>query len=276
MTARDCRPLLVALDVDGTIVDHDLRLSPRVADAVRGLVDAGHHVVLATGRTLAATRPVLDALGLDTGYAVCSNGSLTVRLDPALPGGHEVVDLATFDPSPALALLRAELPGAAFAVEVEGEGILVAGPFPEGELEGDLRAVEFADLAGASATRVVVRSPDHTSQQFLEMTERVGLKGVSYAVGWTAWLDIAPEGVSKASALEQVRERLGVPPTATVAAGDGRNDLEMLAWAHRSVAMGQAPPEVLAAAGEVTAPVEEDGLADVLEDVLALHPAAAG
>jgi hydroxymethylpyrimidine pyrophosphatase-like HAD family hydrolase len=178
------------------------------------------------------------------------------------------VDVVTFDPGPAIAMLREELPGAAFAVEVPRRGMLVAGPFPDGELTA-FTTVDFADLTGVAATRVVVRSLDHTPQDFLALTERVGLKGVNYAVGWTAWLDLAPEGVSKASALEGVRRRLGVPPEATVAVGDGRNDIEMLGWAARSVAMGQAPAEVVAAAGEVTKPVEEDGLAEVLEGILA-------
>jgi hydroxymethylpyrimidine pyrophosphatase-like HAD family hydrolase len=257
--------LLVALDVDGTIVDHDLTLTPRVGAAVRAVADAGHHVVVATGRTVTATLPVLAELELDSGYLVCSNGAVTARLDPALPGGLELVDVVTFDPAPAMALLREELPTAAFAVEVPGEGILVAGDFPDGEL----RSVAFEELTGLAATRVVVRSLEHTPQHFLDLTRRIGLKGVSYAVGWTAWLDLAPEGVTKASALEVVRQRLGVPLGATIAVGDGRNDLEMLAWAGRSVAMGQGPPEVLEAAGEVARPVGEDGLADVLEGLLA-------
>ena len=268
MSDRADAPLLVALDVDGTIVGHDLGLSDRVLKAVRAVAEAGHHVVVATGRSSTATMPVLIDLGLQTGYLVCSNGAVTLALDPDLPGGAEVVDVVTFDPAPALALLRDDLPQAAYAVEEPGGGILVAGPFPEGELTGDLRHVDFAELAGTAATRVVVRSPEHTPQDFLELTERVGLKGVNYAVGWTAWLDLAPEGVSKASALEGVRLRLGVPAERTVAVGDGRNDLEMLAWAHRSVAMGQAPEEVRAAATEVTGSVEDDGLADVLEGLL--------
>ncbi|MGQ7295861.1 HAD family hydrolase [Quadrisphaera sp. KR29] len=260
--------MLVALDVDGTVVDHDLGLSDRVRDAVRAVAAAGHHVVIATGRSLTSTRPVLEALGLDTGYVVCSNGAVTARLDASLPGGSELVDVVTFDPADALQLLHRELPGAAFAVEVADGGVLVAGAFPEGELDGALRAVDFAQLAGQRATRVVVRSPEHTTADFVELVGRVGLHGVNYAVGWTAWLDLAPLGVTKASALEPVRARLGVPPSATLAVGDGRNDVEMLRWAARGVAMGQGPAEVREAADEVTAPVEEDGLADVLEGLL--------
>jgi len=117
-------------------------------------------------------------------------------------------------------------------------------------------------------TRVIVRSPTHSAEEFLELTRRIGLHGVSYAVGWTAWLDLAPEGITKASALEWVRGRLDVPAADTLAIGDGRNDLEMFGWAGRSVAMGQSSAEVLAAADQVTASVLDDGAALVLERLL--------
>jgi hydroxymethylpyrimidine pyrophosphatase-like HAD family hydrolase len=85
------------------------------------------------------------------------------------------------------------------------------------------------------------------------------------AVGYRAWLDIGPEGVSKASALVKVANRLGVVPEDCLAIGDGRNDVEMLLWAGRGVAVGQAPPEVEHAADDVTEPVTSDGAAVELE-----------
>jgi hydroxymethylpyrimidine pyrophosphatase-like HAD family hydrolase len=266
-TAADA--LLVALDVDGTLIDHDERMSEDVRGAVRAVVDAGHHVVIATGRSLVATLPILDRLSLTTGYAVVSNGAVTARLNPDTERGYELADVVTFDPAPALRLLREHLPGAAYAVEEElGTGFRLHGPFPDGELIGQLTVVPFEELLSSPATRVIVRSSDHTPQDFLDLTHRIGLHGVNYAVGWTAWLDLAPEGVSKASALEQVRRTLGVQPHRTVAVGDGRNDVEMLAWAARSAAMGQAPVEVRQAATEVTGPVEEDGVVPFLDSLL--------
>lgn len=259
------RVRLAALDIDGTIVDHDERLSDRVRESVRRVAESGVHVVISTGRSLHATLPVLDRLSLQTGYAVCSNGAVVLRLDPELTLGYEVVHRETFDATAVLKLLRDQLPTALYAVEIVGEGYRLTAPFPPGELSGPLQIVPFDDLLVEPATRVIVRSPEHTSAEFLDLTERLGLHEVSYAVGWTAWLDLAPEGVSKASALEIVRRRLDVPDDATLAVGDGRNDLEMFAWAARSVAMGQSVPEVLAAADEVTADVTDDGLALVLE-----------
>lgn len=262
-------PELIALDIDGTLLDHDQRLSDRVRDAVRAVADAGLHIVIATGRSLHETVPVLDRLGLLTGWAVCSNGSVTLRLDPATASGYEVSDVVTFDPSPVLKLMRAELPTALYALETGKGDFLLTAPFPPGELEGTYtRVASFEELLAEPACRVVVRSPEHTSADFLALTSAIGLHGVNYAVGWTAWLDLAPEGVSKASALEVVRARLDVPQGLTLAIGDGRNDLEMFAWAGRSVAMGNAAEDVQAHADAVALNVLDDGVADVLEGLI--------
>ncbi|MGB3685644.1 MAG: HAD hydrolase family protein, partial [Ornithinimicrobium sp.] len=102
---------------------------------------------------------------------------------------------------------------------------------------------------------------------FAAQIDRIGLHGVNYAVGFSSWLDLSPEGVSKASGLESIRIALGVDIEHTIAVGDQRNDIEMLQWAGRGVAMGQAPPEVVAVANEVTDDVTNDGLALLLEDV---------
>ncbi len=243
-------------------------LSDRVRTAVRDVAASGRHVVISTGRSLRATVPVLDQLGLDSGYAVTSNGAVTVRLDPTLAGGYEVVEMVTFDPRPALEMLVDHLPQAVYAVEDLGLGYRLNAPFPGDELIGDLTIVPFEMLLAEPVTRVVVRSPEHTPDDFLELVARLGLHSGSYAVGWTAWLDIAPEGVSKAYGLDRVAHLLGVDPADVLAVGDGRNDLEMFAWAGRSVAMGQSPAEVLAAADSTCGRIEDDGLADVLEDVL--------
>ena len=255
-------PLLIALDIDGTTIDHSGALSPAVRDAVSDVVAAGHHLVISTGRSIVETLPVVEMLGLERGYAVCSNGAVTLMLDPAEPFGYRIVDTVTFDPRPVLTMLREEIPDALVAVEDLGVGFKVSAPFPDGELGGDQVVVDWEELVAHPATRVTLRRPEASSEEFMEQVERVGLHEVSYAVGWTAWLDINPEGVSKGSALELVRRTLKVEP------GDQRNDIEMLHWAARGVAMGQAPDEVKDAADEVTGTVDEDGLVPVLRSLL--------
>jgi hydroxymethylpyrimidine pyrophosphatase-like HAD family hydrolase len=261
-------PHLVALDIDGTTVNHEGELSASVRETVRAVAEAGHHVTIATGRGVLGTLPVLDRLGLTTGYAVCANGAVTLGLDPALSDGYEILEAVTFDPGPALRVLREHFPAALVAVEQPGTGFKVTGPFPAGELEGDPEVVPFEELVAIRATRLTLRDPSSTSEEFLARTEEIGLHGVEYAVGWSAWLDITPEGVSKGAALEAVRRRLGVEPAHTVAVGDQRNDLEMLRWAARGVAMGNAPDEVKAVADEVTDSVDDDGLVPVLRALL--------
>ncbi len=255
---------LVALDIDGTIVHHDGSMSRTVRDGVRRVAAAGHDVVIATGRSWLSARTVIAELGVRRGFAVCSNGAVIVALDPALPGGACILARHTFDPASALTALRAAWPEAHVAVEEVGVGYRVHTPFPPGELEGEIRVVDWEQLIDGPATRVIFRSPNGTAQDFLDLAARIGLHGVNYSVGFTAWLDIAPEGVSKASGLEKVRGFLRIDPSHTLAVGDQRNDVEMLQWAACGVAMGNAPDEVRAVADWVTGHVDDDGLVDVL------------
>ncbi len=257
-------PHLIALDLDGTTITHAGELRPAVHAAVRAVADAGHHVTIATGRTIMGTLPILAALGIERGFAVCCNGALTLRLDPDLADGYEVIDEVTFDPGPALDLLEGSWPDATVAVEDGDGGFKVSSPFPDGDLLGEVTVVPWAELKSRPVTRVCFYSPSGSAEDFIKLTEAIGLHGVNYAVGFSAWLDISPEGVSKASALEMVRRDLRVEPRYTIAIGDQRNDLEMLHWAARGVAMGNAPDEVKAVADEVTSSVDDDGLAAVL------------
>jgi len=97
------------------------------------------------------------------------------------------------------------------------------------------------------------------------LAAELGLHGTDYVVGWTAWLDLSPVGVSKASGLAHVGRELGVEASDVLAIGDGRNDIEMLQWAGRGVAMGQAIQDVIDAADDVTVSVYEDGAAVEME-----------
>ena len=119
--------------------------------------------------------------------------------------------------------------------------------------------------SGLGAVRVVVHVPDLSPQEFSEVVAQSGVHGVEYSIGWTAWLDMAAPGISKASALEVIRDRLGIERRATVAVGDGFNDTEMLAWAEVGVAMGQASQGVKDVADVVTDSIYEDGTVLVLE-----------
>ncbi|GFZ85829.1 HAD family hydrolase [Nesterenkonia alkaliphila] len=266
--------LMVCLDVDGTIVNHDGHMSDAVKQAGRAVVADGHTVVIATGRSLQATLPIIETFGITHGYAVCSNGGVTLRIDARPPeeggleDGFEVIDQQVFDPAPALKALNERLSTARFAIETSAGHFIATERFEDLTFGLVPEPVSMKQMKRAEAVRLVVNSDDATAHEFARAVRDIGLQGVSYSVGWSAWIDITADGVTKAFSLETLRKKLGAPKEVTVACGDGRNDMEMLQWAHRGVAMGQAAPEVKEVADEVTGTVDEDGLVDVLYSIL--------
>ncbi len=251
---------MVALDIDGTLVDHAGVLPDTVRRSVRRVMATGVPVVLATGRSWHATRPIFEKLGLPSGPAVASNGAVTVSFPP-----FQVHQVLTFDPAEVIEKVLREHPAAALAAEVVGQGYRVTRQFPDGDLSGEIEQVTVDDLAGSDVTRLVVRDPTASDVEFIGLAERIGLHGVSYSVGWSAWLDIAPQGVNKATALAEVVDGLGYRAADVLAIGDGRNDVEMLSWAGRGVALGDACVEAKAAADHVTATFAEGGTAQELD-----------
>ena len=258
---------MVALDIDGTLlkwvegVGTTYEQVPQATyDAVHRAFDAGCHVVLASGRSPHGMTGIADLLdlppdGADRLWVVASNGAVVFRY-PAL----EVVHEETFDARAAVAAVLREHPGALVAVEERGVGYRVNRAFPPGELSGRLIETDVDELVAERVSRVIIRDPEATAEDFVALAARLGLHGTDYVVGWTAWLDLSPVGVSKASGLARVAEELGVAQADVLAIGDGRNDIEMLRWAGRGVAMGQSVEEVREAADAVTGTVYDDGV----------------
>ena len=264
MTAA--RPQLIALDVDGTVLLEDETPSPGVVEAVQAAVAAGHEVTLATGRSWRGTEPVLEKLGIRPQYVISANGATVYR---RVGDGYERFHTETFDPAPALTLLREHLPDAHYMVELGDSSRLFTEEIAYWDLSDGTKVASFEELAAQPVARVVVISPEHSEQDFVRLIAEIGLNQVSYAIGWTAWLDIAPQGVDKGSALKLVCETSGHDPADTIVIGDGRNDLGMFAWSRdhggTAVAMGQASDEVREAASLVTMSVDRGGVAHILE-----------
>lgn len=255
---------LVALDIDGTIAGRGNTISDAVLDAVARVCAAGHQVVLASGRSLVGILPIAARLGIAEGWVVASNGAVTARLGAGLPGGYTLDHVRTFDPGPALRLARHVFPEVHLAVEEIGWGYRVLSRFPATDVNGRQEVVPLADLWSVPVSRAIVRAPG-AAEALLEPLRAVGVTATPAAPDW---IDVVPDDLSKATSLERVRLRLGIPPERTVAVGDGVNDLEMMAWSARSVAMGHAPDVVLRGAGEVTGTLAEDGLVPVLRSLL--------
>lgn len=253
------RPRIVALDVDGTMVDWENRMTDTVRDTVHAIKDSGVHVVISTGRAIPGVLDAARNLRLDGGIAVASNGAVVHTYSPV-----EVVHTVTFDASEAVRRVLKHIPDALVAVEEVGTGYRISAPFPEWEIDGTVTIQTVDELVAEPVTRVIIRAPEHDVEEFGRLVHGLGLNEVNYNIGYTAWLDIAPDGVSKASGLEVVCERLGVDRADVLAVGDGMNDYEMLRWAGRGVAMGQGSDELKAVADDVTGTVLEDGLATEL------------
>ncbi|GAA1723814.1 HAD family hydrolase [Aeromicrobium alkaliterrae] len=259
----DWVPKLVALDVDGTLVNGRNEMTDAVRETVRAVRDAGIEVVISTGRSVPGVMDTADKLGFDDGYAIGSNGSLVFTYRPL-----ELLRAVTFDASEAVRSILERMPDVLVAVEEVGVGYRVNRAFPADELGGTITVQSVDELIGEPVTRVIVRSPEHSTEEFREVVADLGLTDTNYYIGYTAWLDIAPVGTSKASGLDFLTQHLGIEQADVLAIGDGNNDVEMLGWAGLGVAMGQALPEVAAAADEVTGSIDDDGVVDVLRRYL--------
>ncbi|TDP38687.1 hydroxymethylpyrimidine pyrophosphatase-like HAD family hydrolase [Nocardia ignorata] len=261
MAALGGAPKLIALDIDGTLLESGCPISGRVVAAVRAAVAAGSHVVVTTGRTVLTTRPVLRELGLIEGHALCSNGA--VQIDVAR---GEPVAVELFDPAPAVGALRALFPEMIFAAERVGVGIWATGHSPGEYSIGDFQLVDHHVLSSEPTPRLNGWWPGGNLAEMVRQLDSIVVPETSWVHGeFGPWLTVSRRGVSKGWALERLRCALGVDASATLAIGDGFNDREMLRWAAHSVAMTGSPDDVLAMADEVTGHVTEDGVATVLE-----------
>lgn len=261
------QPKVVALDLDGTVVQWidgigqaSKHIAPEVTAAVRAAYDAGAVIVLCSGRSALGMVHAAQLLGLpdegDRIWLVVGNGS-TVMTWPPLEAVYET----TFDARPVVDTILESHPEALIAVQERGVGYRLNDHFPPGELVGEMQIVPLDELLAHPVDRVIVRDPGASVEDFVRVAERLGLHDIEYVVGFTAWMDIAAAGVTKASGLAYVCRELGVEAADVLAIGDGRNDVEMLQWAGRGVAMGNALPEAIAAADDVTASCEDNGVA---------------
>lgn len=257
-------PSLLALDIDGTIaVSGTTEITGAVRDAVRRVRAAGHHIVLASGRSLVGILPIARELGISTGWVVASNGAVTAFLNPDAASGYTLSDVRTFDPGPVLRCSLELLPDADLAVEEIGWGYRVLDRFAEGTVNGRQEVAPLSNLCSTPVTRAIVRG-SAAAERLLGPLRSLDVTATPAA---DDWIDVTPTGLSKATSLEIIRRTLRVDPGRTVAVGDGVNDLEMMEWARRGVAMGHSTATVKAGADEVTGTIDDDGLVPVLHSV---------
>ena len=263
---------LVATDLDGTLLRSDGTVSARTRAALAHARERGIDVVATTGRPPRLVAALGEQLGGSVDVAVCANGAMTVALGP---GGAVASVLEHHPLAPPLARrvvegLRATLPGILFTFELGLEWAREPGFQETFRPPAAPRLADALELAAEPVTKLLARHPTLPFAEVLATAQSVcGGDAVATTAGGPT-VEISAAGVTKAWALARLCAGRGVAPTEVLAFGDAPNDLQLLAFAGRAVAVANAKPEVLAAAHEVTAANDEDGVAVVLERVFAL------
>jgi Cof subfamily protein (haloacid dehalogenase superfamily) len=258
------RPRLVASDLDGTLLNADGTVDDRTRAAIADAEAAGAVVVFCTARPPLRLEPLADATG-HRGVAICANGAVVWDLHT-----ESVLEATPLEPAIAqqlVELLRAEVPGGAWAVErTAGFGhepdYVPRWPLPDGTT---VDAVEA--LVSQPVIKLLLRHDRLSADALVSVAREIGghLAEFSHSNAADRLLEISAAGVSKASALARLCEQRGIDREDVIAFGDMPNDLPMLAWAGHAVAVANAHPDVILAADEVTASNHEAGVARVLE-----------
>lgn len=264
--------LFIALDIDGTIAKHNGYIAPETVASIKVAQDAGHHIILASGRSFNDVAPVLETVGLATEWLVTTNGAVTLKN----VAGKEYVEYSFLEilPDEHIDHFRLVAPHANFMIEVHGEGFYYSPVFDMPYIDKvEKIKTDLDSFYGKKSLRLIMT--DHIDSEFF-WREQVdsygkGLIGTHDAAG-KVWVEILHEEANKAAALETIRKELDIPRQNVVAVGDGHNDIEMLKWAAEhgaSFAMGQANDDVKASASMVTGKVEDLGVVEALKYLLA-------
>ncbi len=263
---------LFALDMDGTLLDKRKRITPRVRAALKSLDDRGVCVTAATGRGWAEMHEIRSALPFMR-WGILTSGAMICDLRTG-----DVLSLTPMDTGDVLRCVemcgrQGAMPHFLTVKEsvVRSDQVGRLGDFHHGDHQeafericlrtGDMAAYARAHPGEILKVCMYHRTPGDR-QRSLEGLRETGLD-LRFS-GYSSLEAVAP-GVNKGAGLRALADRLGIPVGACAAVGDGENDLEMLAAAGRSAAMGNAPESVRRAADIVVADNDSDGAAEAAE-----------
>lgn len=253
---------LIALDLDGTLLNTREEISPRNRRAIRAALDAGIRIVLVTGRGVDTPIRVSKELGLNL-PVICCHGALTKDFLANKTLGHVPVPMQYAKPMVEFA---------------EREGLSVALYSEEAFYRLVGQKLYMEDMTGP-AWREVTSFADvmHTAPTFIRFLGRESVDAMEREFGdlplhfkHETWLDFVECAVTnreatKQRALARLCADFQIVSERVLAVGDSRNDVPMLRWAGLGVAMGNALPEVRQAVSYVTATNDQDGVALTIE-----------
>lgn len=257
---------LIALDLDGTLLDERDGVSPGNRRALRRALDAGVRVVLVTGRGADAAARIVHELGLDL-PSICAHGALTKDVRSGHTLGHIPVPLAL-----ALPMVRyADEHRLDVAVYMEERFLRRAGTTLHME---DMRGPHWREVA--SLAESMTFAPTLVRFMGRRAAERMRAAFAHFPLHFKheVWGDfeewaVTSPNATKENALAALCARFEIPAERVLAIGDSRNDVPMLRWSGVGVAMGNAPPDVRNAVGRVTARCDCDGVARAIERYVA-------
>ncbi|MFD2797405.1 HAD family hydrolase [Promicromonospora vindobonensis] len=279
-------PRVIATDLDGTLLRSDGKVSDRTRQVLADVDAAGVEVVFVTARPPRWLTHLADTVG-GHGRVICIGGACVLDL-----ASGETLDTCGFDDDAVRAVvtgIRAELPHAALAFE-RPDGVAFDPTYPNREpaLDPGLWSVPVEDTLGVAGpvSKILALDPAYIPPPgiILDPPEEIRLAqerffaAVRGAVGPHAQLaysgavglaELMPLGVDKAAALARWCTRLGVDASEVWAFGDMPNDLPMLTWAGRGIAVANAHRDVLASADAVVGHHDADGVAEELAKALA-------
>ena len=262
---RDIR--LVVIDIDGTLLNGDHVVAPRVEAAIKAAMKQGVKIVIATGKTRTAGLPIIEQFGLTT-PGIYVQGLVVYNADGAIT--HQL----TLDPAFARQVITF-VQERGFGIAAYAEGRIIApqhykalqdeltmrhevAPDVVGPLQNLLGSVKLNKLIVWGEARAI------TGLRWL-LNHQIGSTGRVLQPGIPETIEIMPPGGSKGWALKQILKDLKIDTANVLAIGDGENDIEMIKLAGIGVAMGQANQQVKDAADYVVASNVDDGVAEALE-----------
>jgi HAD superfamily hydrolase (TIGR01484 family) len=260
---------LLATDLDGTLLRSDGSVSLRTRAALDAACARGAAHLVVTGRSVPWTVPVLEDLNY-TGLAVCGQGA---QLYDA--GARRLLTSVTLDrrvARTALARVEARTGPLLLAASRDGlDGEVLVGPGFRDQ-GGGLPAAHVEDpgaLWELPLNKLYLQHPALSDDARAAAARAAAGDLVGIVLSGEGVVEMLPLGLDKSRGLSMAARRLGATAAGTLAFGDMPNDVPMLAWAGHGVAMGGAHPDLLAVADEVTASPDDDGIALVLEKLLA-------
>ena len=265
---------LIALDIDGTLIGDDHAIRDRTRAAVRAAIERDVAVSLITGRMVSSALRFANDLGL-TGPVIGYQGGLIRAMpEPATRRlGRLLMHTPIDAPTARDVVAWTRMHGLDPHVNHLERFILRA---------DDPNADDYSAFMGARAELVpdLVAAISHPVTKVLAVGEpplpvdlaplaRAAFDGrAAVTISHPRFLEFVAPGVSKGRAVRWLARRLGVPLASTLAIGDQWNDLEMLAEVGHGAAMPSAPPEVRAVARYIAPPLEDEGAAQVIEQLV--------